>query len=465
MFNKDIYRARRERLKQDVASGLIVLPGNVESSMNYKDNHYQFRQDSNFLYFAGINRPDLHLMMDCDSGEEVLFGDDLTIDDIVWTGPQPTIAELADAAGITGMAPLKEVGTQFSRAISQGRTIHITPPYRPDQKIQLASWSGWSMESLDSKSSEKLIRAIVQQRSIKSEQEIEEINTAVTTTAKMHLTAMQSVKAGMRESDISGLIHGIALAEGGDLSFPIILTRNGQTLHNHYHGNILEEGDMVLCDAGAQTPMGYAGDMTRTFPVNPNFSTRQRDVYEVVLNAHKKAVASLKPGVRFLDVHLIACAVLTDGLKQLGLMKGDTDDAVREGAHTMFFQCGLGHMMGLDVHDMENLGEQNVGYDENLIKGTEFGLKSLRLGRELQKGFVLTVEPGVYIIPELIDLRKSQGKYKDFVDYNKLEEFRDFGGIRVEEDFAITADGARLLGNEVAKEIADVEKVRQDALT
>ena len=305
-----------------------------------------------------------------------------------------------------------------------------------------------------------LIKSVIAQRNIKTEEELVELEKAVSLTAKMHIAAMQFTKPGMKESEIAGHIQSIAVAEEGNLSFPIILTKDGQTLHNHYHGNILKKGDMVLCDAGAETSMGYAGDMTRTFPVAEKFNERQRELYEIVLNAHNTAIKELKPGVQYRDIHLLACTALVQGLNEVGLMKGNPDEAVAAGAHTMFFQCGLGHMMGMDVHDMENLGEKYVGYTENLEKSTEFGLKSLRLGRALEEGFVLTVEPGIYIIPELIDLWSSENKHSEFLNYDMLEAYRKFGGIRIEEDFVITAEGSRLLGNPVPKNIVEVEALR-----
>lgn len=464
MFNKDTYTQRRNQLKKEVSNGLIVLLGNEESSMNFKDNWYHFRQDSSFLYYCAVSLPGLTAIFDCDSGKDVIYGDELTIDDIVWTGPQPTIASLAEKSGITSTAPNNQIETVIKNALKEGRTVHFIPPYREEHVTKLSAWTGKSVDEIRSGESIALIKAIIAQRNIKTAEEIKELHKAVDLTADMHLAAMQYAKPGIKEAEIMARVHQVALAGEGHLSFPIILTKDGQTLHNHYHGNLIKDGDLILCDAGAEIPSGYAGDMTRTFPAGARFTERQRELYQIVLNAHETAIANLKPGVRYKDIHLMACNKLAEGLIDVGLMKGNAEDAVNAGAHTMFFQCGLGHMMGMDVHDMENLGEQYVGYSDDLKKSTEFGLKSLRLGKELEAGFVITVEPGIYIIPELIDRWKEENKNAEFLNYDKLETYKDFGGIRIEEDFVITANGADLLGKPVAKTVEDVEEIRREAL-
>lgn len=464
MFSKDTYLQRRNRLKKDVGSGLIVLLGNEESSMNFKDNWYHFRQDSTFLYFCAVSLPGLTAILDCDSGEDCILGDELTIDDIVWTGPQPTIASLAENSGITQTAPTSQLETKIKKAINDGRTVHFLPPYREEHVTKLAAWTGKSLADIRAGESVPLIKAVIAQRNIKTDEEIVELHKAVDLTAAMHLAAMQYTKSGMKESEIAARVNQVALAADGQLSFPIILTKDGQTLHNHYHGNVVQAGDMILCDAGAEIHSGYAGDMTRTFPVSAQFTDTQRELYQIVLNAHETAIAALKPGVRYKDIHLKACTKLAEGLIEVGLMKGNAEEAVAAGAHTMFFQCGLGHLMGMDVHDMENLGEQYIGYSDTLKKSTEFGLKSLRLGKELEAGFVITVEPGIYIIPELIDQWKAEKKHEGFLNYSKLESYKSFGGIRIEEDFVLTQNGADLLGTPVAKTVADVETIRKQSL-
>jgi len=456
MFSAQTYIQRRKNLKEKVGSGIILLLGNDESSVNFKDNWYHYRQDSSFLYFFGINLPGLTAMINCDTGEETIFGDELSIDHIVWTGPQPTIATLASKCGVNNTLPTRKIASSLKG------TVHYLPPYRVDNQLKLSEWLGKPMSTVADGASVELIKGIVSLRSYKSEEELVEIEKAVETTAAMHLGAMQYTKAGMVEAEVVGRIQQIATSGGGHLSFPVIFSKDGQILHNHYHGNTLSEGDLVLCDTGAEAASGYAGDMTRTFPVSGQFTARQKELYQVTLNAHEAAISALRPGIKYKDVHLLAAKTLVEGLSAVGLMKGDADMAVDAGAHTMFFQCGLGHMMGLDVHDMEDLGERFVGYNEP--KSTEFGLKSLRLGKELEKDFVITVEPGIYIIPELIDMWKAENKYADFINYDMLETYKDFGGIRIEEDFVITDSGSRLLGTPVAKTVEDVEGVRMESL-
>jgi Xaa-Pro aminopeptidase len=461
MFDKKIYSERRDKLRASVKNGIILLPGNEETGMNYKDNIYHFRQDSTFLYFTGIDRPALFLIINIDNDQEILFGNDLTVEEMVWTGPQQKLTEFAAKAGIKNVHSVSGIATVLKNAVQQKQTVHFIAPYRAEIALQLSEWLSIPCGQLQQHSSASLINAAITQRSYKSVEEINEIEKAVDITAAMHLKAIQFSQVGMKEFEVAAQLECIAAANGGSLAFPIILTVKGQYLHNHAGGNILQSRQMVLCDCGAENPMHYAGDMTRTFPVDKKFTQQQKEVYTIVLNAHESAIAALRPGIPFRDVHLIACEKLTEGLKQLGLIKGDAKEAVQAGVHTLFFQCGLGHMMGLDVHDMENLGEENVGYNKIITKSKAFGFKSLRLGKELEEGFVLTIEPGIYIIPELIDQWRAEKKLIDFINYEKINSmFRDFGGIRVEEDFIITAAGSRLLGKPLAKTIAAIEAVR-----
>ncbi len=460
MFNTRIYQTRREKLKEQVGHGLVLLLGNEDSSMNYKDNLYPFRQDSSFLYFIGLDRPGLAALIDIDNGKETIFGHELTLDDIVWMGPQPSLAEQAETAGIPETRPMASLAAEVVSARSTGRTLHFLPPYRPENVLKLSAWLSVAPGSVKGHASVPLIQAVVAQRSIKSAEEIVQIDAAVDITAAMHLAAIKGARNGMTEAQLAGVLHGIAISSGGSLAFPTILTVNGQVLHNHYGNTVMKEGQIAICDSGAENGMHYAGDMTRTFPVGRKFSTLQREMYAIVLSAQEAAVAALRPGVLFRDIHLLACEKLVEGLKAAGVMTGDPAAAVAAGAHTMFFQCGLGHMMGLDVHDMEDLGEEFVGYTEDLKKATVFGLKSLRLGRALEPGFVVTVEPGLYFIPELMDRWGAEKKYAEFINYDKLEALRHFGGIRIEEDLLITAEGSRLLGKPLAKTAAAVEALR-----
>ena len=443
MFKAQTYMDRRSRLGTRLGAGLLLFLGNDESPMNYADNTYPFRQDSSFLYFFGIDRPGCAALMDLDQGRTVVFGDDATLDDIVWTGLQPTLAERAAEAGITETAPLSELAARLGQA--KGRPVQFLPPYRPGQRLQLQRLLSLPPDQQDAAVSLPFLRAVVDLRAVKSEEEIAEIEQAVDTSVDMHLAAMRAARPGVTEAAVMARVTEAALASGGSLAFPVIATVHGETLHNHHYGNILEPGQMFLLDAGAESPAHYAGDLTSTCPVGRTFTPRQREVYEVVLGAHLHALGLVKPGVPYRDVHRSACRCLVEGLKVLGLMKGDPDEAVAQGAHAMFFPCGLGHMMGLDVHDMENLGEVWVGY-EGQPKSTQFGLKSLRLARPLQPGFVLTVEPGVYFIPELMRRWKAEGRFTAFIDYPKLESYAGFGGIRIEEDVLVTPDGHRILG-------------------
>lgn len=455
MFSKDTCIARRAKLKQTVGSGLLLFLGNDESGMNYADNTYHFRQDSTFLYFFGLPYAGLSAIIDIDNDREIIFGDELTIDAIVWMGTQPTLKEKSEAAGIKEVRPFKEIEAYLKSAQQKGQQIHYLPTYRAEHQLKLFAWLG-VMPGTE-QPSVPFILGVVNQRNYKSAEEIAEIEKACVVTADMHLAAMRTVRPGIRESEVAAVVAEAAFKHNYELSFPIIATVNGQTLHNHDHSNLIKPGDMLLLDAGAETEMGYAGDMSSTMPADKKFTQRQRDVYDIQVAAHEAAVAALRPGIKFVDVYEKSCAVIMEGMKSLGFAKGDPMEAVKAGAHAMFMPCGLGHMMGLDVHDMENLGEVYVGYNGQ-PKSTQFGRKSLRLGRELEPGFVLTIEPGIYFIPELIDLWRSEHKFTEFLNYDKLETYKDFSGIRNEEDYLITEDGARLLGKKIPLHAEDVEK-------
>ncbi|MET0243838.1 MAG: aminopeptidase P family protein [Flavitalea sp.] len=463
MINTNTYLQRRAALKAKAGKGILVFLGNDQVGMNYRDNWYHFRQDSTFLYFTGLDLAGLALVIDIDSDTETLYGNDATVDDIVWQGPVPTIKELAATAGITKTAPLADLKNVFNPVSLP--VISYLPPYRADHYIWLQQLTGYSDAEIDAKVSVPLIKAVVALRSVKSADEITEIGKAVNVTNAMQLKAMHYAKAGMTEAEIAGQLQAVAIAGGGDLSFPTILTTKGETLHIHYTSNIVEAGKLLLVDCGAELHNRYPGDLTRTFPVDKTFTSLQKDVYNIVLNAQQSAADALKPGIRYIDVHLLAAEKLVDGLKELGLMKGDSKEAVANHAHTLFFQCGLGHMLGLDIHDMENLGEKYVGYSEEMEKSKIFGLKSLRLARKLEPGFVLTVEPGLYFIPTLMDIWKKENKLSQFINYDKLDRFRNFSGIRIEENYAITDNGAQLLGEPLVKDVAGIEEIRRQVLS
>lgn len=458
MFPKEVYTDRRNRLRDEMGSGLALFIGNNEAPMNYPANGYHFRQDSSYLYFFGLDHDNLAGVIDIDNDMDIIFGNDVSLDDIIWMGPQPTMKERAEKVGVEHTLPMDKLGEFLKTEIGKGRKVHFLPPYRGDHFLQLKQLLGLDTDRIKDYISVELIKAVVKLRSIKDKYEIEEIEKAVDIALEMHTTAMKMAKPGVVEREIAGTIEGISLAKGGPVSFPIILSIHGETLHNHYHGNTLAEGRMMVADAGAETPMHYASDITRTTPVGGKFSSRQKEIYEIVLKANMECIEACKPGIKFRDVHLQAANILASGLRDLGIMKGDVAEAVRQGAHALFMPHGLGHMMGLDVHDMEGLGEDYVGYDEETKRSDQFGTAFLRLGRELQSGFVLTVEPGCYFIPALIDLWKKEGRFTEFINYDKAEEYKDFGGIRIEDDVLITDTGYRVLGKPIPKTVAEIEE-------
>ena len=447
MFETSVYKNRRARLKEKVKSGLVLILGNGEAPANYTDNTYKFRQDSSFLYFFGLNQPGFAGVIDIDSGDEYLFGNDVDMDDIIWMGPQPSVKDMAARVGVSKTAPFARLADCMKTAISQGRRIHFLPPYRFRNMLLLEELLGIRPALVKNYASLELIKAVVDLRSVKEPCEIEEITKACNIGYEMHTAAMRNCKPGVKEQYIAGLIEGIAASYGSMVSFPVILSQNGETLHNHDHSQILQEGRMMLTDAGAEEVSHYCSDFTRTVPVGGKFLTRQKEVYNIVLAANNKAIEIAKPGVTYQYVHLEVCKVLAQGLKDLGLMKGDVNEAVAAGAHALFMPHGLGHMMGLDVHDMEDLGQIYVGYDDETRPIDQFGTSSLRMGRRVQEGFVITDEPGCYFIPALIDQWRAQGMHKEFLNYDKIETFKDFGGIRLEDDILIIPGGSRFLGD------------------
>lgn len=447
MFETSVYKNRRARLKEKVKSGLVLILGNGEAPANYTDNTYKFRQDSSFLYFFGLNQPGFAGVIDIDSGDEYLFGNDVDMDDIIWMGPQPSVKDMAARGGVSKTAPFARLADCMKTAISQGRRIHFLPPYRFRNMLLLEELLGIRPALVKNYASLELIKAVVDLRSVKEPCEIEEITKACNIGYEMHTAAMRNCKPGVKEQYIAGLIEGIAASYGSMVSFPVILSQNGETLHNHDHSQILQEGRMMLTDAGAEEVSHYCSDFTRTVPVGGKFLTRQKEVYNIVLAANNKAIEIAEPGVTYQYVHLEVCKVLAQGLKDLGLMKGDVNEAVAAGAHALFMPHGLGHMMGLDVHDMEDLGQIYVGYDDETRPIDQFGTSSLRMGRRLQEGFVITDEPGCYFIPALIDQWRAQGMHKEFLNYDKIETFKDFGGIRLEDDILIIPGGSRFLGD------------------
>jgi Xaa-Pro aminopeptidase len=457
MFDAATYRARRTRLKKDVGSGLILLVGNDEVGMNYAANTFHFRQDSTFLYFFAVDLPGVAAVIDVDQNTETMFGDDLTVADIVWTGPQPTIANQCKAGGIASSAPMADLEKRIAEAIAAGRRVHFLKPYRTEHTLKLTALLGIKPTMVASYRSEPLHKAVVAQRNIKSAAEVAEIERAVGVSRDMYLAAMSAAKPGKHEYEVVAEIIRVAKARGCDLSFPIICSVHGETLHNHGHANLMQAGDVMVLDSGVETANKYASDITRTIPVGGTFSAQQRLIYEVVLRAQLAAIKAIKPGVPYKDVHLLAARSFATDLKAAGLMKGDVDEAVAAGAHALFFPHGLGHMIGLDVHDLENLGEQYVGYEPGVERSQQFGLGYLRLARKLQPGFVLTVEPGLYFIPQLIDQWKAKKQNGAFINYKEVEKFRNARGYRIEDDVLVTKSGNRVLGPPIPKTVADVE--------
>ncbi|SHF74812.1 Xaa-Pro aminopeptidase [Mariniphaga anaerophila] len=459
MFNKEVYTSRRNSLKSKMNKGVALFLGNVDSPMNCTDNTFYFRQDSSFLYFFGLDFPGLAGVIDFDNGEDYIFGNDVDMDDIIWMGPQVSIQENAEKVGVVKTAPLAKLNDFISGAIKQGRKVHILPPYRAENKIWLEQLLGISSLRIGDYASVELIKAVVDLRSVKGPEELEEIKKACATGYEMHVTAMKMAQPGAWEQKIAGTIEGIAAAGGGIISFPVILSQNGETLHNHDHSQILREGGLMLVDAGAESLLHYASDFTRTIPVGGKFTQKQREIYEIVLAANNKTTELSRPGVTYKSVHMAAAEVIASGLKELGLMKGDVKEAVKNGAHALFFPHGIGHMMGLDVHDMEDLGQVYVGYDDEVRPSTQFGTSALRMGRRLQPGFVVTNEPGIYFIPALIDQWQRDKTNADFINFDKVNEYRDFGGIRLEDDIVITETGSEVIGKRVPIDPEEVAKV------
>lgn len=455
MFLPDTYKKRRAELAKKMANqGLILIAGNNDSPINYPGNIFRYRQDSNFLYFVGLNMPGLMTTIDTATGETTLYGDDIPVESAIWTGVLPKLADWAAKTGITKIEPF----TKLAGVLKAASMVHYLPPYRHDRNIYLSEVFGKSITEIQKGVSEELIKAIVNIRSYKTDEEVAQIEDALNrATAKFHVEAMKMAMPGTFEYQVAGQIQSTMLKNLCAPAYGIICSVNGEILHNVTYDNKLKEGDLLLIDAGAENPMGYASDITRTTPVGGKFNARQKAVYEIVLNALNSAIELIKPGVTYQSIHFEAAKIMTTGLIGLGLMKGDPEEIVAKGAHALFFPHGLGHMMGLDVHDMEDLGENYVGYDDKTKRSELFGTAYLRLGRELESGFVLTTEPGLYFIPILIEKWKSENKFTEFINYNALEPYIGLGGIRLEDDILVTPDGRKILGNPIPKSLNSIE--------
>lgn len=440
--------ARRQALSRLVGSGLVLLFGNNDSPANYPSNAYKFRQDSAFLYFFGQHRDGLVGVIDVDQHTETLVGNEIDIDDIVWFGSVKSVSAMAEECGVGATAPMSSLADMVQKALKAGRQVHFLPPYRYDTQIQIMDLTGIHPSKQREAASMPLIQAVIKLRSTKSAEEIAEIERACAIGYKMHVTAMRMCRPGVTEQAIGGAIDGVAYAEGCMPSFQSIVTMHGEIMHGNPSPRQLESGRLMLCDAGAETNENYCSDNTRTTPISGHYTQRQRDIYSIVSDCHDLVLDVARPGVKWWDVHFDVCRLMTNRLKELGLMKGDTEEALRAGAHALFLPHGLGHMMGMDVHDMEGLGQTNVGYDDEVRPSSQFGTASLRFARKLEPGFVVTDEPGIYFIPDLIDLWKREGHNAEFLNFEEIEKFKDFGGIRIEDDVLITENGCRFLGEQ-----------------
>ncbi len=450
LFSRETYMDRRSVLRQRVQHGLIVLFGNNESPVNYPSNGYKFRQDSTFLYYFGLQRDGLVGVIDADSGDEWLVGDDIDIEDIVWFGSVDSVGDMAAQTGCTKSAPMSRLESLFRDAQDHGREIHFLPPYRHDLMIQLMDLTGIHPREQRARASLKLIQAVVDQRIVKSPEEVAEIERACAIGYEMHTTAMQLCRPGVPEQEIAGRISGIASSKGCIVSFPSILSMHGEIMHGYPSPRPLEAGRLMLCDCGAETNENYCSDNTRTTPISGRFDSRQRDIYQAVVDAHDHVFEIARPGLKWWDAHFAAARVITERLQDLGLMKGNVDDSLAAGAHALFFPHGLGHAMGMDVHDMEGLGQIHVGFDDEVRPNlNQFGTNALRFGRRLREGYVMTDEPGIYFIPALIDEWSAKGHCAEFLNFDRIETYKDFGGIRIEDDLLITADGCRYLGEKL----------------
>lgn len=455
MFNKDIYIERRRILMQNIGEGIILLTGNNDSPMNYKSNYYNFRQDSSFLYYIGIDHPGLNAIIDADINKTILFADDVTIEDMVWTGYVKPYSEIIIEYGIDEVRNSNEI---FSYIKGKEKYVKFLPQYRYDNMLFLEELLGIKAKNINQYVSEELKDSVIEQRLVKSDKEIDEIEKALDISYAMNAEAIKTIKPGLLEREVKGKLVGISELMGNGISFPVIFSINGHILHNHYYGNLLEDGKLAVLDSGAESLLHYASDITRTYPVNGKFTEKQKDIYNIVLGAQLAAINEMRPETEYRYCHLTAAKKITEGLKSIGIMKGNIDDAVNSGAHALFFPHGLGHAMGLDVHDLEGVDETLTGYGKDMVRSKQFGLSALRFARKMKKGFVLTVEPGIYFIPQLIEKWQEQKTFSEFINFDKLNEYLNFGGIRIEDDVLITENGKRVLGKPIPKTVDDIEK-------
>ena len=455
MFSKDVYARRRQTLVAKMADsaaegkrGIALFIGNTEAPAQYKDNCYKFRQDSTWLYFFGIDQPLYAAIIDLDNGNETIFANDVEIGDIIWMGPQPSVASVAASVGVEKSAPYTDLNAAVAKVLAEGRPVHFVKPSRYYNTMKIASLLGCGTDEVAGRFSLALTKAIISMRLVKEDCEIEVIDDACDLGYEMHTVARNSIVPGIIEQEIVGKMDGVTLSKGWGVSFPTILTQHGETLHNHLHDKIIEPGKLMVIDAGAESNVHYASDFTRTYPTSGKFTAKQREIYQIVCDCNEFAFSMTRPGISYREVHLKTMHLMLEELRALDIVRGDVQDMVEAGIAGLFMPHGLGHNMGLDVHDMEDYGENYVGYDDDQSRSPQLGLGSLRMARKLVPGNVITDEPGIYFIPALIEKWKSEKTDQGFVNYSKLESYYDFGGIRLEDDVLVTADGARRLGKE-----------------
>ena len=455
MFSKDVYARRRQTLVAKMADsaaegkrGIALFIGNTEAPAQYKDNCYKFRQDSTWLYFFGIDQPLYAAIIDLDNGNETVFANDVEIGDIIWMGPQPSVASVAASVGVERSAPYTDLNAAVAKVLAEGRPVHFVKPSRYYNTMKIASLLGCGTDEVAGRFSLALTKAIISMRLVKEDCEIEVIDDACNLGYEMHTVARNSIVPGIIEQEIVGKMDGVTLSKGWGVSFPTILTQHGETLHNHLHDKIIEPGKLMVIDAGAESNVHYASDFTRTYPTSGKFTAKQREIYQIVCDCNEFAFSMTRPGISYREVHLKTMHLMLEELRALDIVRGDVQDMVEAGIAGLFMPHGLGHNMGLDVHDMEDYGENYVGYDDDQSRSPQLGLGSLRMARKLVPGNVITDEPGIYFIPALIEKWKSEKTDQGFVNYSKLESYYDFGGIRLEDDVLVTADGARRLGKE-----------------
>jgi len=460
MFKSKVYIKRRKELQEKVKSGIILFIGNDESQVLIRDTVHKFRQNSNFLYYWGLNEPGLAALIDIDNDKKILFGHDLTTEEIVWEGEQQKLNDKAKLIGVNKTAEISTLNDVLLNYRKGRKRIHFLPQHLDNNIRKISDLLNISVKQVTQRHSVELTKGVISQRSIKSKKEITEIEKALKISYNIHTTAMRDTKPGKSEHDIVNSMEKILIKKGSRWAYLPIFTIRGERLHNHHYNNIMQKGALVINDSGTESPIGlYSSDITRTFPVGGIFTKKQKEIYEIVLKSQLAAIKAIKPGIKYLDIHLLVARIITEGLKKFGIMKGDVDSAVKVGAHALFFPHGLGHMMGLDVHDMEDLGEDYIGYDGKIKRSDQFGLAYLRLAKELQPGYVLTVEPGIYFIPQLIRQWQNENKFEKFINYDKLNQYLDFGGVRIEDNILVTKDNHKVLGKPIPKTVKEIESL------